>query len=486
MNRLSIRWRLTLWYAGALAAVLIAFCLILMLLTRHQLLARTDAALREELQELALEVRLAQSTEEFQKHVRARFFQHDIYEFVITNDRGDVLFVSSGLSAAQTERLLPTKPNATLEYRDRELDNRHLVRVASSSVPGPQGTVILQSLTSLNPLNADLRTMQLLMLVLLPLGVLFAGAGGYFLAARALAPVEQIVRVAETITISNLHQRIQVVNSKDELGHLAATLNSLIGRLEQAVDEIQRFTADASHELRTPLSVLRAAAESTLRRRRSPEEYEQTLTSIVEEATRLGRLADQLLNLSRHDAGLTQCRRDPVRVDAVILDVIEQLRPLAISRGISLNVTELVECETIGDDVMLGQALSNVVENGLKYTSSGGQVTLGCKMVGEVIQLRIQDTGIGIAPEHLPRVFDRFYRVDSSRNCAMGGAGLGLAIARSAIQIQGGDIEIESQPSVGTTLTIRLRGVSVEQEVSSVVEANATGVEMSRGVSSLN
>lgn len=475
MNRLSIRWRLTLWYAGALAAVLVTFCLILMFLTRHQLLARTDASLREELLELALEVRLARSIEEFQEHVQARFFQHDIYEFVITNEQGTVLFVSSGLSPAQTEQLLPANPGTTFEFRDRQLDNRHLVRVACSAVPGPQGTVILQSLTSLNPLIADLRTMQLLMLVLLPMGVLFAGAGGYFLATRALSPVEQIVRVAETITISNLHQRIQVANSKDELGHLAATLNSLIGRLEQAVDEIQRFTADASHELRTPLSVLRAAAESALRRPRSPEEYQQTLTSIVEEATRLGRLADQLLNLSRHDAGLTECRRDPVRIDALILDVIEQLRPLSVSRGVSLDVAELVECETTGDDLMLGQALSNIVENGLKYTPAGGRVTLRCQMAKDVIRVQVQDTGVGIASEHLPRVFDRFYRVDSSRNCAMGGAGLGLAIARSAIQVHGGDLQIESQQGVGTTLTIRVRGVLVEQEDLEEVETNATG-----------
>ena len=463
MNRLSIRWRLTLWYAGALAGLLALYCVSLLLLTRQQLLARTDAALREELHELALEVRLARTREEFQQQVHARFYQHDIYHFLITDEQGKILFVSEGL-AKRTQGLVPTAIFATPFFFNRQLEDGVLARVASSTIKGLNGPVTVQALTSLDPLNADLWSMLLLMLTLLPLTVICAGCGGYFLATRALAPVEQMVRTAESITISNLHQRIQVVNSADELGHLAATLNSLIARLERAVAEIQRFTADASHELRTPLAVMRVAAESTLRHRREPEEYEQTLATVVEESTRLGRLADQLLNLSRRDAGITVFRQDPVRIDALLLDVVEQLRPLATSRGVSLDVAVIVACETVGDDLQLGQALSNVVENGLKYTASGGSVTLHCQMEEGVICIRILDTGIGIAPEHLPHVFERFYRADSSRNCAQGGAGLGLAIARSAIEMHSGEIEIESQIEVGTTLTIRLRGEQVHHE----------------------
>ena len=459
MKPLSIRWRLTLWYATALAVVLTTFCLILLFLTRQQLMARTDAALREELRELVLEVQLASNIDEFQKHVDMRFFRHDVYDFLITNEQSQVLFASSGISPEHAAALVSLKTNHALDLFDRQIADGPIIRVASQTATGPTGAVAIMALTSLSPLHADLLTLQLVMVVLLPLSVLLALAGGYFLATRALAPVEQIARVAETITISNLHQRIDVVNPQDELGHLASTLNSLIARLERAVDEIQRFTADASHELRTPLAVLRMEAESALRVRRSPEEYERTLSTVVEEATRMGRLADQLLNLSRHDAGIIDCRREPVRVDALLLDVVEQARSLAADKGISLDTTAISPAEMMGDDLLLGQAVFNVLENAIKYTPHGGCVTVQCELRAETILLRIHDTGIGIPREHLDRVFDRFYRVDPSRHSATGGAGLGLAITRSAIQMHGGDIEIQSEVGVGTTFIIRFPGV---------------------------
>ena len=262
MKHLSIRWRLTLWYAAAMGTVLTGFCLILLLLTRQQLVARTDAGLREELQELALEVHLAKSNEEFDERLRVRFFQHDTYDFVVSHDNGEVLFVSSRLKPSLAMSLVPKVWPDSWHFSNHNLIDSKPYRLASTIAEGPRGRVFVQAVTSLKPLYQDLQTLQLVMVILLPLGTLFALCGGYFLAKRALTPVEQIVQVAASITISDLDRRIEVVNPHDELGHLAGTLNSLIARLEQAVDEIQRFTADASHELRTPLAVLRSEAES--------------------------------------------------------------------------------------------------------------------------------------------------------------------------------------------------------------------------------
>ncbi|MES2792270.1 MAG: ATP-binding protein [Planctomycetota bacterium] len=474
MKRLSIRWRLTLWYAGSLAVVLTAFCISLLLLTRQQLLARTDAALREELKELVLEVRLAHTSLEFTEHLYARFFQHDIYDFLITDRQGKILFASSGLTPPQAAALVPSNPLSTSEFFNREPSDNLMLRVAGTTVTAPQGTVSAQAMTSLAPLQTEMLTLQLLMSVLLPLGLVLALAGGYFLAARALAPVEQITSVAATITISNLHQRIAITNADDELGHLAATLNSLIARLERAVDEIQRFTADASHELRTPLAVLRSEAESALRMRRSPVEYEQTLTTVVEEATRLGHLADQLLNLSRHDAGITELRREPIHLGALLLDVADQLRPIATEKNITLDTSAVTHCEALGDDLLLGRALFNVIENAIKYTPHSGNVTLHSALRGNTAVLQIQDTGIGIPQEHLLHVFDRFYRVDPSRNATTGGTGLGLAIARSAIQLHGGEITIASEIGVGTTLTIELPGTTAPSEAEPLPSSEPT------------
>ncbi len=456
MKHLSIRWRLTLWYAAALAVILIGFCLSLLLLTRQQLLARTDSALREELQELSLEVQLAKTAEEFQEHLQARFFHHDIYDFLISDERATVLFASSGLTDAQAISLAPNDLHETWQFGTRSQINNQDYRVARTAVDGPRGRVAVQAMTPLKPLHDEMQALQMLMLVLLPLSISFALCVGYFLAARALAPVEQIVRVAAAITISDLDRRIEVLNPHDELGHLATTLNSLIARLERAVDEIQRFTADASHELRTPLAILRSEAESALRKPRTPEEYERTLTVVVDEATRLGCLADQLLSLSRHDAGITECRQDPVCVDALLLDVVDKLQPLAEVRGVAVTSSDLESCEVMGDDIRLSQAFFNVLDNSIKFTSNGGVVDITCRIADRFAVIAVRDTGIGIRPEHLERVFDRFYRVDSSRHSQTGGAGLGLAICRTAVLAHNGEIRIHSEEGVGTTITIRL------------------------------
>jgi len=456
MRPLSIRWRLTLWYAASLALILSGFCIALLLLTRSLLLARTDADLHEELQELALEVRLAKSEGDFGQQVRARFFQHDVYEFIVSDDRGVLLFASSGLTSAEAAELIRPPGNEGTQFSSRKVIDNQPWRVASATVDGSRGRVVVQALTPLRPMQQDLGALQFMMLVLLPPGLALALGGGYLLASRALAPVEQIVQVANAITISDLDRRIEVPDRHDELGRLASTLNSLIDRLQRAVAEIQRFTADASHELRTPLAILRSAAESCLRKRRTSEEYEQTLTVVVEEATRLGRLADQLLSLSRHDAGITECRRELVPVDALLLDVLESLRPLAGARGVTLAASVVEPCDVMGDDVRLSQAFSNVVENAVKFTPSGGLVTVECRVRDGSAVVRVVDSGAGIPGEHLAHVFERFYRVNSSRHSTTGGAGLGLAIARAAIEVHCGTIEIESEPGRGTTVTIRL------------------------------
>ncbi len=470
MRTISIRWRLTLWYAATLGILLAVFCISLLVMTRQQLLARTDAALREELQELALEVRLAKTNTEFSEHLQARFYQHDIYDFVVSDSQGAVLFASSGLTPAQVKALLPSDVTDASQYTTQELGQTGSFRIARTLADGPRGQNVVQAVTPLKPLLEEMRTLQLLMAVLLPLGIAVALAGGHFLAVRALSPVEQIVRVAESITISGLDRRIEVANPHDELGHLATTLNTLIARLERAVDEIRRFTADASHELRTPLAVLRSEAESALRKQRTTEEYERTLTVVVDEATRLGCLADQLLSLSRQDAGISEFRQEPVRIDAVLLDVLDILRPLAESRGVQLAAIEIESCEIQGEDVRLSQALFNVVDNAIKYTAQGGTVDIRCDVVAGTAVIVVSDTGIGIPPEHLGRVFDRFYRVDASRHSLTGGAGLGLAIARTAVMAHQGEIALQSEVGIGTTVTIHLPGAIFHKEASGISE----------------
>ncbi|EAQ78940.1 sensor histidine kinase [Blastopirellula marina] len=468
MLNISIRWRLTLWYAAALAAILAVFCSLLIPLTYQQLLARMDAELQEELQELYLEVQLAEDPSELDVNLAARFRQHETFDFVIFNESQAVLFASSGVTSEVAAQL----SGADYEFETRQAMNDASYRIATRTVEEQNGKLVIKVLTPLKPLITDIETLFALIAVLLPIGILFALFGGYFLAARALAPVEQIARVADSITISQLDRRIAVANPHDELGHLAGTLNRLIARLERAVEEIRRFTADASHELRTPLAVLRSEAESMLRKTRTEEEYKTALRVIVEEATRLGTLADQLLTLSRQDAGLAACEREPVQIDALLQDVVELLRPLSESRSVTLSTNQILECEALGDDVRLSQAFFNVLENAIKYSSPDSTIEVETTDIGQQVQVTICDHGIGIPTNQLERVFDRFHRVDSSRNRSIGGTGLGLAITQAIIVAHQGTVELHSELNAGTKVVICLPKASSSSENLSPPETN--------------
>jgi hypothetical protein len=252
--------------------------------------------------------------------------------------------------------------------------------------------------------------------VAFPLATLIALTGGYWLSGRALNPVRELALAAGSMSINCLDKCVPVTNPHDEIRQLATTLNSLISRLETAVTEIRRFTADASHEIRTPLAAIRMEAELALSRIRSDNEYRLALSVVVEKVTRLGRLADQLLDLSRHDAGLRQKCTARINVSHVLHETVEKLTGISKSKGVKLTL----DCEGIpvalGDEIRLRQAFCNVLENAIKYTAPGGSVSVCCKVQQKQIRIEFRDTGIGICPEHIPRLFERFYRVDESRS----------------------------------------------------------------------
>ncbi|QDT27702.1 Sensor kinase CusS [Gimesia panareensis] len=453
MKRLSIRWQLTLWYALALAVMLCAFSFLLCLLVWQQVLSRTDSGLREELREIGLEVALTDSATTFASQAAARFSQHDFYEFLVTDANGNMIFSSSSTVYDMVPKAADSPDG---QFQTVTLEGLGPYRIASTRMDSAFGKLHVQVMTSLQPLYNDQASLQWVVALLLPIAVLLAIASGQFLAGRALRQVQQVVDETHAIDISNLDRRIPVSNPDDEIGQLTIALNSLIARLERAINEIRRFTADASHEIRTPLATLRLEAESALRSPRTPEEYQQTLAVVLEETTRLGKLSDQLLNLSRHDAGIIPCQQDPVQLDALLLDVIEQIKPLAEAGSLSLSVNINSHCEILGDDISLSQVFFNLLENAIKYTAAGGEVSVELSCQSDEALIEITDTGIGVAAESLPYLFDRFYQADPSRSSSGGGSGLGLSIARAAVLMHAGSIEIQSQPGEGTRVSVRL------------------------------
>ncbi len=458
MKRLNVRWRLTLWYGAVLTAIVIGFGSCVYVMVQRHLITRTDFELDEELTELALEVRLAKSDDDLNEQLERRFFRHASFDFQVSRLGTPPLFRSGRLqdtALPAPDRDQSGESHATVS-ETRLLPGLGEMRVVSRRATGRDEEYLVQATMSLLPNHAELQAVLTTLLIAGPLAVMAALVGGYFLARRALEPVDRMATTAGQITGMRLDARIEVVNPDDELGHLARTFNSMLDRLQRAVDELRRFTADAAHELRTPLSVLQAEAEVALRMSRSAHEYRRVLEVTLNESKRLARLADRLLTLCRHDSGLQPMRCEEVPLDALVRDVADQIRIAADEKGVVLVVAPLEEWVIPGDDIQLSQLLSNLLDNAVKFTKPGGKVVVHGEQRNGHVLLAISDTGIGIPNADLPHVFERFYRADKSRNGQTGGAGLGLAIAKAIVESHRGTIAIESTVNAGTVVRVKL------------------------------
>jgi two-component system OmpR family sensor kinase len=329
----------------------------------------------------------------------------------------------------------------------------HRWRVFLARIGG--GERWLAAVQPLAALDASVRRFGQLMALMALIGAILTFAVGWLLAGRALHPVTVLTDEARTIAQSQAFtRRVPVEHPRDELGRLATTFNEMLESLETAYAAQQRFVSDASHELRAPLTVLQANLE-LLRRAPglAPPERDQALAEAHVESERLARLVADLLALARADAGL-QLRREPVELDRVLMDVLGHARHLA--HGQRLEVGELEPIEVMGDADRLKQLILILVDNAIKYTPGAGRVALSLRRDVSTACLTVRDTGIGIAAEALPHVFERFYRADPARSRDPGGTGLGLSIARWIATQHGGTIEIESVPARGTTVVVVL------------------------------
>ena len=290
-----------------------------------------------------------------------------------------------------------------------------------------------------------------------------AAAVGWFLAAKAMRPVDQMTQAARAIgRTTDFSRRLPEPAQQDELGRLARTFNDMLDQLAEAYGTQKQFLADASHELRTPLTVIRTSVESLRRGMDAdPVEREETLRAIARESERMGRLVADLLTLARADAGQT-LERSRLELDSLVLEVYAQEQTLA--DGVRLQLGEWDQIAVEGDPDRLKQVMLNLVDNALRYTPRGGAVTLDLLRRGDEAVFQVHDTGPGIATEHLPRIFDRFYRVDQPRTRGIGGTGLGLAIAREVAEAHGGRIEVESRLGEGTTFSLVLPVARVADE----------------------
>jgi heavy metal sensor kinase len=316
---------------------------------------------------------------------------------------------------------------------------------------------ILQVGQSLASMDALLRQLVALLFIVGSVALLLCAASSYWLTGRAFAPIQQVMRTARRIKAGDLRQRIPLPRAHDEIRALAATLNEMLDSLDQTIARQRRFVADASHELRTPVAVIRNKTSMALLGSQTQQDYATILQEINAETERLGHLVSDLLALARGDEGRAPFEQETLRLDLLVAASVASAKVLAEERGIQLTMCIGEPATVIGDETRLIQVVMNLLDNALYYTNAGGKVEVSVDKARNMARLAVRDTGVGIAPQHLPHIFERFYRADPARqHMAGGGSGLGLAIVEWIVRVHGGTISVDSQVGHGSCFTVLL------------------------------
>jgi heavy metal sensor kinase len=463
---MTFRLRLTLWYSALLISIVAVFSIAVFTVLERTMRGQVDSSLEDILDEI----------------------ETDLLGYVIVNDEGEpVLLLTPFYPNLRTLRTpgtvvqlwrkdmpnYPTNLSSTLSLYNTPIDPEALsedreirrdvtlekteFRVITRPLKTTSGLVVghVQAAQSLETINAASEQFLRIMLVASGIALLASILLGDWLARHALDPITKITRTAEQIVkAEDLDSRIPYNGSKDELGYLITTLNDMVARLEDVFTAQQRFVADVSHELRTPLTAIQSHLD-LIQRFGLQDNGDPSLKAVRSETERMTRLVGDLLTLAQADLGNLSFTDSDVDLDTLLLDVFNQA--VLLSKGeLKVDLHEIDQLVVAGDGDRLKQLLLNLVTNAIKYTPAGGKITLSLEQVDGWAEIKVADTGIGIPPEDLPHIFDRFYRVDKARARAAGGVGLGLSIAKWIADAHHGNLSVESNDQQGTTFTLRL------------------------------
>lgn len=460
MRPWSIRARLTAWFAAVLGLVLVVLSAATWWVLRDSVHDTIDQALADRVAAISRFLNAPGTSQSFEE------LREDLREYValdpgwnlirIRDGHGAQLYRSDSFDAgAAADAPGPPAP-AIGTYRDLVMRGQP-VRMLTQRISVGGQPYSVDVAWPIGELQEALNEFRWTALLIIPCGIIAAAIGGYWISRRALAPVDQIASAARAITARQLGRRLEVPATGDELQRLSETLNDMLARLETAFAETARFTADASHELRTPVSLIRTTAEVALRRPRSAEEYREALNGILRESERTSGLVQDLLTLTRADAGADDWTPGRVDLRALIGGLREKVAAMCESRGLTLCLDVPGQPVSVeGEQAALGRLIVILVDNAAKYTPAPGDVRVTLRETGDGAEIEVADTGIGIGAEDLPRVFDRFYRADRARSRDSGGAGLGLSIARWIVDRHRGSITIASAPGTGTRVRVAL------------------------------
>jgi heavy metal sensor kinase len=464
MNPLTLRTKLTLFYSITVSLLLTGFALV----SYRVLSVGLDNALSDELIERAAGLRgylrfeegkpvfiYDENDPEEALFVRTATRYFEVYEAT----SGSLLASSPDLQAMgvqySTEEVqhLGQEPSS---FTDLHTDQGKL-RFRNEIIVGSFGDTYLFLVgASMQPMEDSVNAFLRSLAWLIPSGVLLAALAAWWMAGKALEPVAALARAAREIAVSRLDRRLPVRGTDDELDHLATEFNETLARLEKAVGEMKQFTASVSHEFRTPLAVLRGEAEVALMQACSSEQYRRVLASQLEEFEKLTRMINQLLTLARAESGEVEIARETVDLSLMAQSLAEQLQPVAAAKDISLAWNCGPNVKVLGDASWIERIILNVVDNAIKFTSSGGHVEVRVSHDTQNAVLEVRDDGSGIIPEALPHIFERFYRADPARSDSADGAGLGLSLVKWAVDQHHGSIQVNSRPGKGTRVAIQI------------------------------
>jgi len=474
--QISFRTRLTLWYVLVLAALLAIATMVLIFTLQHAAERKLDAALwvlgATEAEGIAARLRDRNlqspddlTVQDVDYRDLAGYDQFRVQKYVtVINAAHRVADFSANLPNTPlpiNDALATRAFGGSVEYDTVDVKGVGRLRLVYVPIIQPQTepfVVIVAVPTEF--VGAEVGSIAKRFAVMILLVLLLAGVGGHLLARRAMRPVIQTTDAVERITERNLHERLPVPQTIDELGRLIVVFNQLLARLDHAFDVQRRFVADASHEICTPITILQGDTQVALLEEREPQEYQTILRSNLEEIERLSKLTTNLLTFARVDAGDEQLTKDSLIFNELVDEVWARLRPMAEARGIKLNVgaQELVLIEA--DRAALAQVIFNLLNNALRYTPRGGRVQLNLHRTHEgAAQLDVTDTGIGISADALPHIFDRFYRADNARARESTGSGLGLAICQTIVAAHDGRLKVESTLGTGSCFSVILPAV---------------------------
>ena len=454
---LSLRARLTAWYFAVVALSFLLLSAVALYGMNRSIAGAVDTGLQE----------------------RAKAIRNLIERVVERSGSGeelvDELHEHSGLSST-TELMQVADAEGHLLYRSRALEehaipppqkvdptlstgsfNGLLLRVRSERALIDGQWFAIQVAAPMQEFQAATEQFRWLLILAMPVLLLVATAGGYFLSRRALSPVQKVIDAADNIDAKHLSSRLAVPATGDELQRLSETLNDMLSRIERAFNRVAQFTADASHELRTPLAILRTRAELALRKPRSENAYREVLERQLHGLERTSDLVERLMLLARADSGDQILQKELLQLDPILQSAREQGATLAAAKGVRFRTELAAESVLVeGDPDFLERLFLILIDNAVKFTPPQGEIVVSTQLAGDAVIVAVRDTGIGIHHADLPNLFERFYRVDKARSRESGGTGLGLAIGRWIARAHGGEIEVESVPGRGTQFRVRL------------------------------